>query len=89
MALARKIPFGFRRGDDGELVPHEGEQEAIRDMVALRRKCLISAVRSSPKSFEGVGPAARLGGRIGSRRRIEEISEFELHETPSANGRRR
>ncbi len=25
-----------RRGDDGELVPHETEQEAIRDMVAMR-----------------------------------------------------
>jgi hypothetical protein len=22
--------FGFRRGDDGELVPHEAEQEATR-----------------------------------------------------------
>jgi putative DNA-invertase from lambdoid prophage Rac len=48
-----KIPFGFRRGDDGELVPHEGEQEAIRDMVALRRKCLISAVRWSPTIVRG------------------------------------
>jgi hypothetical protein len=31
-----KVPFGFRRGDDGELVPHEAEQEAIREMAALR-----------------------------------------------------
>ena len=40
--LAGKVPFGFRRGDDGELVPHEAEQEAIREMVALRaqRKAL-------------------------------------------------
>jgi putative DNA-invertase from lambdoid prophage Rac len=30
------VPFGFRRGDDGELVQHPAEQEAIRDMVALR-----------------------------------------------------
>jgi putative DNA-invertase from lambdoid prophage Rac len=30
------VPFGFRRGDDGELVPHEAEQQAIREMVALR-----------------------------------------------------
>jgi hypothetical protein len=29
------LPSGFRRGDDGELVPHEAEQEAIREMVAL------------------------------------------------------
>jgi putative DNA-invertase from lambdoid prophage Rac len=34
--LGGKIPFGFRRGDDGELVPHDAEQEAIREMVALR-----------------------------------------------------
>ena len=34
--LGGKVPFGFRRGDDGELVPHEAEQEAIREMVALR-----------------------------------------------------
>ena len=31
-----KVPFGFWLGDDGELVPHEGEQEAIREIVALR-----------------------------------------------------
>jgi hypothetical protein len=31
-------PFGYRRGepDGGELVPHEAEQEAIREMVRLR-----------------------------------------------------
>jgi len=34
--LGGKVPFGFRRGGDGELVPHEAEQEAIREMVALR-----------------------------------------------------
>jgi len=34
--LGGKVPFGFRRGDDGELVPHDAEQEAIREMVALR-----------------------------------------------------
>jgi putative DNA-invertase from lambdoid prophage Rac len=30
------VPFGFRRDDEGELVPHEAEQEAICQMVALR-----------------------------------------------------
>jgi putative DNA-invertase from lambdoid prophage Rac len=30
------VPFGFRRGADGDLVAHEAEQEAIREMVALR-----------------------------------------------------
>jgi putative DNA-invertase from lambdoid prophage Rac len=34
--LGRKVPFGFRRGDTGELVSHEAEQEAIREVVALR-----------------------------------------------------
>src|SRR5271165_4319826 len=34
--LGGKLPFGFRRGDDGKLCPHEAEQGAIREMVALR-----------------------------------------------------
>jgi hypothetical protein len=28
----------YRRGEHGQLAPHEGEQEAIRQMVALRAK---------------------------------------------------
>jgi putative DNA-invertase from lambdoid prophage Rac len=34
------VPFGYRRaGPDGEeIVPHEGEQEAIREMIRLRLK---------------------------------------------------
>jgi hypothetical protein len=35
---ARTVPFGFRRGASGELVPHEGKQEAIREMMAPRAK---------------------------------------------------
>jgi len=34
--LGGKNPFGSRRGDDGELVPVEAQQEAIRDIAALR-----------------------------------------------------
>jgi putative DNA-invertase from lambdoid prophage Rac len=34
--LGGKVPFGFRRGESGELIPHKGEQEAIREMIALR-----------------------------------------------------
>ena len=34
--LGGTVPFGYRRGENGELVPHEGEQQAIRDMAALR-----------------------------------------------------
>ncbi len=49
--LGGKVPFGFRRGDDGELVPHEAEQEAIREMVALRAqgkalRAIADAVRA-------------------------------------------
>jgi hypothetical protein len=29
-------PFGYRRGDDGALVPHDGEQDAIEEIVAMR-----------------------------------------------------
>ena len=34
--LGGKIPFGWRRGDDGELISVEAEQEAIREMMRLR-----------------------------------------------------
>ena len=30
------VPFGHRCGELGELIPHEAEQAAIRDMLALR-----------------------------------------------------
>jgi putative DNA-invertase from lambdoid prophage Rac len=30
------VPFGYRRGENGELAPHEAEQAAIREMIALR-----------------------------------------------------
>ena len=36
--LGGKVQFGFRRGETGELVPREGEQEAIAEMIALRRE---------------------------------------------------
>ncbi len=34
--LGGKVPFGFRRGETGELIEVPAEQEAIREMVALR-----------------------------------------------------
>ena len=34
--LGGTVPFGYRRGDDGELVPHELEQEAIGEIRRLR-----------------------------------------------------
>ncbi len=30
------VPFGFRRAADGELQAHEGDEAAIREIVALR-----------------------------------------------------
>jgi putative DNA-invertase from lambdoid prophage Rac len=50
--LGGKIPFGFRRGERGELISHEAEQEAIREMVALR---------SEGKPLRAI--AAALGGK--------------------------
>ena len=34
--LGGSVQFGYRLGDAGELVPHELEQEAIREIVALK-----------------------------------------------------
>jgi DNA invertase Pin-like site-specific DNA recombinase len=34
--LGGNVPFGFRLGESGELVPHEAEQDAIREIVGLR-----------------------------------------------------
>ncbi len=55
--LGGKVPFGFRRGDDGELVPHEAEQEAIPEMVALR---------AQGKVLRAIADAMRADGRAPS-----------------------
>jgi hypothetical protein len=34
--LGGKVPFGLRRGDGGSLTSREGEQEGVREIVALR-----------------------------------------------------
>jgi putative DNA-invertase from lambdoid prophage Rac len=59
--LGGTVPFGYRRGESGELVPHEGEQEAIREMAALRAqgrplRAIAEAVRAKGLkiSHEGV-----------------------------------
>ncbi len=36
--LGGTVPFGFRRSEAGDLVPHAGEQDAIAEMVSLRAK---------------------------------------------------
>ena len=50
------VPFGYRRGEHGELAPHKAEQEAIREMVALRAqgKALRAIAEAMKISHEGV-----------------------------------
>ena len=67
--LGGKVPFGFRRGEGGELAPHEAEQEAIREIVALRAqgKPLRSiaeavAAKGHRLSHEGVAGILRAAG---------------------------
>jgi putative DNA-invertase from lambdoid prophage Rac len=53
--LGGKVPFGFRLGESGELVPHEAEQEAIPEIVALRARgntlrAIADAVRAEGAS---------------------------------------
>jgi putative DNA-invertase from lambdoid prophage Rac len=67
--LGGKVPFGFRLGDGGELAPHEAEQEAIREMVALRvqgkpLRAIAEAVaaKGHKLSHEGVAGVLRASG---------------------------
>jgi putative DNA-invertase from lambdoid prophage Rac len=67
--LGGKVPFGFRRGDAGELVPHEAEQEVIREIVAMRTKgkalrAIAEAVAAQGHrlSHEGVAGVLRAAG---------------------------
>jgi putative DNA-invertase from lambdoid prophage Rac len=67
--LGGKVPFGFRRGDDGDLVPHEAEQEAIREIVSLRAqgnalRAIAQAVaaKGHKLSHEGVAGVLRATG---------------------------
>jgi putative DNA-invertase from lambdoid prophage Rac len=66
--LGGKVPFGFRRGDAGELVPHVAEQEAIRKMVALRAKgkalrAIAEAMHAEGHQISHEGVAGILKGR--------------------------
>src|SRR3954449_643299 len=36
--LGGTVPFGYRLGEDGELIPHEGEQEAIQEARAMKQR---------------------------------------------------
>jgi putative DNA-invertase from lambdoid prophage Rac len=46
-------PFGFMVGADGELVPHEAEQAAIREMIAL--KATGKSLRAIAEAMKGQG----------------------------------
>ena len=48
--LGGKVLFGFRRGDDDELVSHEAEQEAIREWS---RYAQGKALRAIAKAVRG------------------------------------
>ena len=67
-----RVPFGFRRGDEGELIPHEAEQEAIREMVALRAQG--KALRTIADTARAEGSPDQPRGRgerpTGRRRRL-------------------
>jgi putative DNA-invertase from lambdoid prophage Rac len=67
--LGGKVPFGFRRGEGGELVPHEAEQEVIREIVALRAqgkplRAIAAVVQAKDHqiSHEGVAGVLRAAG---------------------------
>jgi putative DNA-invertase from lambdoid prophage Rac len=67
--LGGKVPFGFRRGETGELVLHEAEQEAIREIVTLRAQgeplraiAEAVAVKGHRLSHEGVAGVLRAAG---------------------------
>ena len=64
--LGGKVPFGFRRGESGELVPHEVDQEAIREIIELRAEgkplraiAEIVVAKGHKLSHEGVAGVLR------------------------------
>jgi putative DNA-invertase from lambdoid prophage Rac len=67
--LGGKVPFGFRRGETGELVPREAEQEAIAEMIALRREgrppraiAAATVAKGHKISYEGVAGVLKAAG---------------------------
>jgi putative DNA-invertase from lambdoid prophage Rac len=67
--LGGTVPFGYRRGESGELIPHEDEQQAIRDMGALwvegrPLRAIADAMRAKGISISHEGVANVLRGSI-------------------------
>jgi DNA invertase Pin-like site-specific DNA recombinase len=76
--LGGSAPFGYRVGEAGELVPHEGEQKAIREMKRLRAqgKALrpiaeVMRAKGHKISHEGVAGVLRACWRLASREASE------------------
>jgi putative DNA-invertase from lambdoid prophage Rac len=66
--LGGKVPFGFRCGESGGLTPHEGEQEAIREMITLRAegkplRAIANAVQAKGNQISHEGVAGVLRGQ--------------------------
>jgi putative DNA-invertase from lambdoid prophage Rac len=64
--LGGKVPFGYRQDVAGALIPHEGEQAAIREMIALKAagkplRAIADAMRAKGHaiSHEGVAGVLR------------------------------
>jgi DNA invertase Pin-like site-specific DNA recombinase len=47
------VPFGYRRGEHGQLTPHKAEQAAIRQMLALRAQG--KALRAIAEAMQAKG----------------------------------
>jgi DNA invertase Pin-like site-specific DNA recombinase len=47
------VPFGYRRGEHGQLTPHKAEQAAIRQMAALRAQ--RKALRAIAEAMQAKG----------------------------------
>jgi hypothetical protein len=70
------VPFGFTRGEGAELIPHDGQQKAIREMKRLRAqgkapRPIAEAMRAkghkiSHEGVAGVLKAARVWDTKGS-----------------------
>jgi putative DNA-invertase from lambdoid prophage Rac len=66
--LGGSVQFGYRLGDNGELVPHELEQEAIREMIALKSqgrslRAIAAEMQARGHQISHVSVGAALRGR--------------------------
>jgi putative DNA-invertase from lambdoid prophage Rac len=69
--LGGKVPFGFRRGESGELVPVNAEQKAIREIRRLRAqgrplRAIAEAIKAKGLTISHEGVANVLRSRSAS-----------------------